>query len=118
MIDGMRAWGRRGAVLASVLLVLVAALTAHAGKLIWNQEGGPELPLMYALIAVSLSFHGAGQWSLDNALGWGADISGLGWGLGVIAVILVAGLSVVGAARHAARVHALEQAYPGAEQHG
>ena len=94
--------------LAAVMIgttMLVAALTAHAGKPIWNQEGGAELPLLYAVIAVSLSFHGAGQWSLDNALGWGADVSGLGWGLGVIAVSLVAGLSVVGPARHATRVH-------------
>ena len=66
--------------------MLVASLTAHRGKGPWNTNSGYELPLLYGLIPVSLTFHGAGQWSLDHALGWGAELSGLGWGLGAIAL--------------------------------
>ena len=83
--------------------MLVASLTAHRGKGPWNTNSGWELPLLYGLIPVSLAFHGAGQWSLDHALGWGAELSGLGWGLGVIALTVLGAIAVVGAGRHAER---------------
>ena len=60
-------------------------------------------PLLYGLIPVALTFHGAGQWSLDHALGWGAELSGLGWGLGVIGLAVLGASAVVGAGRHAER---------------
>jgi putative oxidoreductase len=94
--------------LAAVMIastMLVAALTAHRGKGPWSTDGGWELPLLYGLIPVSLTFHGAGQWSLDHALGWGADLSGLGWGLGVLAAAVLGAVTIVGAARHSERGH-------------
>ena len=95
--------------LAAVLIgstMLVAALTAHRGKPIWNSEGGAELPLLFALVPIALAFHGAGQWSLDHALGWGAELSGLGWGLGSIAAALLGGLAVVTLSRRESRLPA------------
>jgi putative oxidoreductase len=86
--------------------MLVASLTAHRGKGIWNSEGGFELPLLFGLIPVSLAFHGAGTWSLDHALGWGAELSGLGWGLGALALAVAGALAVVTLARREARIHA------------
>jgi putative oxidoreductase len=94
--------------LAAVMIgstMLVAALTAHRGKGPWNTDGGWELPLLFGLIPVSLAFHGAGVWSLDHALGWGAELSGLGWGLGVIAAVVLSSLTIAGLARHSERGH-------------
>ncbi len=94
--------------LAAVLIastMLVAALTAHRGKGIWNSNGGSELPLLFALTPVALAFNGAGRWSLDHALGWGAELSGLGWGLGVLALAALGAVTIVGAARHGERAH-------------
>jgi putative oxidoreductase len=96
--------------LAAVLIastMLVAALTAHRGKGLWATNNGYELPLLYGLIPVALTFHGAGQWSLDHALGWGAELSGLGWGLGVLAVAALGAMTIVAGARHAAHDHGL-----------
>jgi putative oxidoreductase len=90
--------------LAAVLIastMLVASLTAHRGKGLWVTNDGFELPLVYGLIAVALAFNGAGEWSLDNAIGW--DVSGLAWGLGSLAAAIAGGLTVVAAARHGAR---------------
>jgi putative oxidoreductase len=97
--------------LAAILIasnMIVASLTAHRGKGPWNQNGGWELPLLYGLIPIGLTFHGAGVWSLDHALGWGADLSGLGWGLGVVALAVIGAGGIVGAARHSERRHAPE----------
>ena len=79
--------------------MLVASLTAHRGKGPWNTESGWELPLLYGLIPVALTFHGAGQWSLDHALGWGAELSGLGWGLGAIALAVLGAIDASWAPR-------------------
>ena len=49
--------------LAAVLIgstMLVASLTAHAGKGPWATNGGWELPLTYAIVAIGLAFNGAG----------------------------------------------------------
>ncbi len=92
--------------LAAVLIastMLVAILTAHRGKGIWATNNGAELPLLYGLIPVALAFNGAGQWSLDQAIGW--DVAGLGWGLGALALALIGAVTVVAAARHSQRVH-------------
>jgi putative oxidoreductase len=92
--------------LAAVVIastMLVAALTAHRGKGIWNSNNGSELPLLNGLIPVALAFNGAGQWSLDHAIGW--DVAGLWWGLGALAVTIAGAVTVVAAARHSARAH-------------
>lgn len=97
--------------LAAVMIastMLVAALTAHRGKGIWATDGGSELPLLYGLTPVALTFHGAGQWSLDHAIGWGAELSGLGWGLGVLGLAALGAVTVVAAARHSERGHGQE----------
>ncbi len=93
-----------GALLALGLLVPVAAalliatmvaasLTAHRGKGIWNSGGGFELPLVYAAVAFTLAAVGAGDASLDSALG--LDVSGLGWALAALGAGLVGGLGAV-----------------------
>jgi putative oxidoreductase len=97
-----------GALLALGLLVPVAAalliatmvaasLTAHRGKGIWNQNSGTELPLVYAGVAFALAAVGAGDVSLDSALG--LDIHGLGWALAALAAGVLGGLGAVASGR-------------------
>jgi putative oxidoreductase len=86
--------------LAAALLIATmtaASLTAHRGKGIWNQDGGLELPLVYATIAFALSAIGAGDASLDSALG--LDVSGLGWGFAALGAGLLGGLGAVASGR-------------------
>src|SRR5688500_5503487 len=68
-------------------VMLVASLTAHRGKGIWNQNGGAELPLVMATAAASVTFVGPGTLSLDAALG--IEFSGVFWGLFAIVLGLI-----------------------------
>jgi putative oxidoreductase len=82
--------------LAAALLIATmtaASLTAHLGKGIWNQDGGIELPLVYATIAFALSAVGAGSASLDSALN--LDVAGLGWALAALGAGLIGGVGAV-----------------------
>jgi putative oxidoreductase len=87
-----------GAALITAVM-FTAALTAHRGKGLWNQDGGGELPLVFATIAFALAAVGAGDASLDAALG--LDVSGLGWALGALGVGVAGGLGAVVLGRHA-----------------
>ena len=84
---------------AAVLIatMLTASLTAHRGKGVWAQDGGFELPLVYATIAFGLAAVGAGDISLDNALG--LDLAGTEWALGALGAGLLGGLGAVGSGR-------------------
>jgi putative oxidoreductase len=77
--------------------MVAASLTAHRGKGIWNQNGGSELPLVYAGIAFALAAVGPGDVSLDSALG--LDIHGLGWALAALAAGVLGGLGAVASGR-------------------
>jgi len=84
---------------AAVLIatMLTASLTAHRGKGVWAQDGGFELPLVYATIAFGLAAVGADDLSLDNALG--LDLAGTEWALGALGAGLLGGLGAVGSGR-------------------
>jgi putative oxidoreductase len=87
--------------LAAVVIgstMFVAARTAHAGKGPWATNGGWELPLTYGIVAIGLAFNGAGQWSLDNAIGW--DLAGFWWGFGATVLAVLGGLGAITAGRH------------------
>jgi putative oxidoreductase len=85
------------AALLIVSVMLVAARTAHAGKGLWASDGGWELPLINAAVAVGLAFNGAGSWSLDAVIGW--DVAGLAWGVGALALGVLGGLAALAGAR-------------------
>src|SRR3954452_15422241 len=76
-----------------IATMVAAALTAHRGKGLWNQNSGSELALVYATVAFALAAIGAGDASLDSALG--LDVHGLGWALAALAAGLARGLGAV-----------------------
>jgi putative oxidoreductase len=86
-------------VAAAVLIatMVTAALTAHRGKGIWATNSGIELPLVYGLIAFALAGVGAGEVSLDAALG--LDLAGTGWALAALGAGVVGGLGAIGSGR-------------------
>jgi putative oxidoreductase len=74
--------------------MLVAARTDHAGKGFWIYNGGYEYVLTNTAVVIALAFHGAGEWSADNAIGW--DVAGVAWGLGALAAAVVGAGGVLG----------------------
>src|SRR4051794_9415166 len=55
--------------ISTIAPMIVAWRRAHAGKPIWTQSGGPELPLTNIGIATALTLIGPGRVSLDHMLG-------------------------------------------------
>jgi putative oxidoreductase len=71
--------------------MLVAIVTAHWSKGLWNSKGGIEFPLTNMTVAVALALTGPGSYSLDHLLG----ISLPRW-LGWLAALVIIGGAVVG----------------------
>jgi putative oxidoreductase len=101
-----------GALLALGLLVPVGALlviavmttaarTAHKGKGVWAQNGGWELPLVNGAAAFALAGVGAGNISLDHAIG--IHMAGTGWALGALGLGMAGGLGAIVQGRLAGR---------------
>ena len=68
---------------AAVIGTMTVAAWTHAASGLWATNGGYELPLLYAVVGASLAFTGAGDYSIDNALGLS-----FGPAYGVAAVVL------------------------------
>jgi len=93
---------------AAVLIAVmtVAVLNVHLRNGFFNTGGGFEYNLVLAAAAFSLAGIGAGDWSLDNALG--IDLSGAGWALGALGAGILGGLVDILSARLASRRYAGE----------
>jgi len=74
------------AALAIVSTMIVAIALVHREKGFWNGQGGYEFNLLIAAAATALAATGGGRFSLDDALGWWDNLSGLWWGVGVVVV--------------------------------
>ena len=83
---------------AAVVGTLLVAASVHWKAGLWGQNGGYELPLVYAVTAAVLAFTGPGAWSLDTVLGLDT-LSGPAWGLAAVFAGVVGGLAVVVRAR-------------------
>jgi putative oxidoreductase len=74
-----------GVLLATVMLNAIGSVTFKKGFML-----GSEIEIAYLTIAVSLAAIGPGRFSIDRAIGWDDNISGLWWGvaaLGAAAVV-------------------------------
>jgi putative oxidoreductase len=74
------------AALAIAVVMLNAIGTVHWRNGFFNSAGGYEFNLLVLAAAVAITATGAARFSLDNLIGWADNISGLWWGIGVLAV--------------------------------
>jgi putative oxidoreductase len=87
---------------AALIAVMTAAvLTVHLPKGFFNSNGGYEYNLVLVATLFALAAVGAGEWSLDNALG--LDLAGTGWALGALGAGLLGGVGAVLTGRRVAQ---------------
>jgi putative oxidoreductase len=73
-----------GALIAIVMINAIGSVTLKKGFML-----GSELELVYLTIAVSLAATGPGRFSIDRAIGWDDNISGVWCGVAVLGAALV-----------------------------
>jgi len=96
------------ACLAIAVVMLNAILAVHLSNGFWNGNGGYEFPLTLAAVVVSVAATGPGRFSIDRAIGWDDNISGVWWGVGVLAAAVVLTVLTQTIAR---RRHVLKEAH-------
>jgi putative oxidoreductase len=79
------------AALAMASVMVVAVGTVHWRNGFWATSGGFEYNLLIWAVAVAVAASGPGRFSVDGALGWVDNLSGVWWGLGVLAASLAGG---------------------------
>jgi putative oxidoreductase len=85
------------AALGIATVMLNAIFAVHWRNGFFNGDGGVEFPLALGAVAVAVAATGPGRFSIDNAIGWADNISGLWWGVGVAgaaAAITIATLTI------------------------
>ena len=93
---------------ALIAVMAAAVLTVHVRNGFFVANNGFEYNLVLAAVVFALAGVGAGEWSLDHALG--LDVAGTGWALGALGVGLLGGLGAVASGRLvAARASGHEQ---------
>jgi putative oxidoreductase len=80
--------------LATVMLNAVGAVTYKRAFML-----GSELELAYLVVAVSLAATGPGRFSLDRAIGWDDNITGLWWAVGVLVAAAAISFVTLGVVR-------------------
>jgi putative oxidoreductase len=83
------------AALAMASVMVVAVGTVHRRNGLWVTNGGYEFNLVLWTVAIAVAAAGPGRFSVDHALGWVDNLSGVWWGLGVLVVSLLGGLLVM-----------------------
>jgi putative oxidoreductase len=87
---------------ALIAVMTVAIIRVHFAKGLWATEGGYEYNAVLIAAVFALSAVGAGEWSLDNALG--ISMHGAGWALGALGAGILGGLLPLAEAKlHASR---------------
>jgi hypothetical protein len=66
-----------------------AVVTVHLRKGFWNHNGGYEYNLLVWTAVAAISATGAARFSFDQLIGIDDNISGLWWGVAVLAVSIV-----------------------------
>jgi putative oxidoreductase len=97
------------ACLAIAVVMLNAIGAVHWSKGFWNGNGGYEFPLTLATVAVAIAAIGPGRFSVDRAIGWDGNISGVWWGVGVLAAAAAISVLTLTVGR---RLHLFHQPHP------
>jgi putative oxidoreductase len=87
------------AAFAMATVMLNAIESVHWKNGFFNGNGGYEFNLLLLTVAVSVTATGPGRFSLDHALGWHDNLSGLWWGVGVLAAAVAVSLVTTGLLR-------------------
>jgi putative oxidoreductase len=75
----------------AIAVVMINAIgVVHWKNGFWNTDGGLEFPLVLLTVVTAIAATGPGRFSIDPAIGWDDNISGLWWGVGVLAVAVAA----------------------------
>jgi putative oxidoreductase len=76
-----------GTLLAIVMINAIGSVTFKRAFML-----GSELEIAYLTVAVALAATGPGRFSIDRALGWDDNLSGVWWGIAALAVAAVVSL--------------------------
>jgi putative oxidoreductase len=98
------------AALAVASVMVVAVGSVHWRNGFWAMGGGYEYNLLIWAVAVALAATGPGRFSVDHAVGWADNLSGVWWGLGVAAASLVGGLLVLSQRETPPEAEAMDEA--------
>src|SRR5947208_15569680 len=91
------------AALGIAVVMLNAIFVVHWKNGFFNGNGGLEIPLTLATVAVAVAAIGPGRFSIDRLIGWDDNISGVRWGVGLAAAALaISYLTVTGLRRREA----------------
>jgi putative oxidoreductase len=87
------------AALVMATAMVVAIGSVHWKNGFWLAKQGYEYNLALIAVVVAVSATGPGRFSVDRAIGWDDNISGLWWGVGVLVVALATGGFILTALR-------------------
>ena len=90
------------AAVAIAIVMLNAIATIHWPNGLWNSNGGYEYNLVILAAVAAIATTGPGRFALDTAVGWADNISGLWWGVGVLAAAALVSAVTLAAGRRAA----------------
>jgi putative oxidoreductase len=80
------------AALGITIVMLNAIFAVHWKNGFFAGNGGLEFPLTLATVAVAVAATGPGRFSIDRALHWDDNLSGVWWGVGVAAAAIAISL--------------------------
>jgi putative oxidoreductase len=83
------------AALAIATVMVVAVGTVHWRNGLWVTNGGYEFNLVLWAVAIAVTASGPGRFSVDHAVGWVDNITGVWWAVGVLAASVIAGAAVL-----------------------
>src|SRR5919198_6447044 len=92
------------AALGIAVVMLNAVALVHFKNGFWNGKGGYEFNLVLLTVAVAVSATGPGRFSIDRALSWDDNLSGLWWGVGVVGAAAVLSFLTLNVARQSERL--------------
>jgi putative oxidoreductase len=87
------------AALGIAVVMVTAIALVHWPKGFFNANGGIEFPLTLLTVAVAVAATGPGRFSIDRALGWDDNLSGVWWGVGVLGAAILISFATVTAFR-------------------
>jgi len=93
------------AALGLAVVMITAIGVAHWSKGFFNGAGGYEFNLLILTVALAVAATGPGRFSVDRAIGWDDNLSGVWWGVGVAVAAALIGYVNLSVLRRRERLH-------------